>query len=48
MINKNDLLQQSIEEHMKARRVSDKSLLDMSIQNQKLNTQNDELVSEVK
>lgn len=47
MINKNDLLQQSIEEHMKARRVSDKSLLDMSIQNQKLNTQNDELVSEV-
>lgn len=47
MINKTDSLQQSIEEHIRARRVSDKSLLDMSIQNQKLNQQNADLVSEV-
>lgn len=47
MINKTDSLQQSIEEHIKARRVSDKSLLDMSVQNQKLNQQNEDLVGEV-
>lgn len=47
MINKTDSLQQSIEDHIKARRVSDKSLLDMTVQNQKLNQQNDDLASEV-
>lgn len=47
MINKTDSLQQLIEEHIKARRVSDKSLLDMSVQNQKLNQQNEDLVGEV-
>ncbi|XP_037024993.1 myosin-2 heavy chain-like isoform X7 [Bradysia coprophila] len=47
MINKNDTLQQSIDEHIKARRISDKSVLDMSVQNQKLNQQNDDLVGEI-
>lgn len=47
LINKTDSLQQSIDDHIKVRRVSDKSLLDMSIQNQKLNQQNEDLVSEV-
>lgn len=41
MINKIDSLQQSIEEHIKA-------LLDMNIQNQKLNQQNEQLASEVR
>lgn len=47
MINKNDTLQQSIDEQLKARRTSDKSVLDMSVQNQKLSQQNDGLVVEV-
>ncbi len=47
LINKTDSLQQSIEEHIKGRRMVDKSLLDMSVQNQKLNQQNEDLVGEV-
>lgn len=47
MINKTDSLQQLIDEHIKARRVSDKSQLEMSIQNQKLNQQNEDLIGEV-
>lgn len=47
MINKTDSLQQSIDDHIKIRRVSDKSLLDLSVQNQKLNQQNEDLASEV-
>lgn len=44
MINKTDSLQQTIEEQIKARRISDKSLLDMSVHNQKLGQQNEDLV----
>ncbi|KAJ6645776.1 putative glucose-6-phosphate 1-epimerase [Pseudolycoriella hygida] len=47
MMNKNDSLQQTVEEHIKARRVSDKSLLDLTVQNQKLNQQNEDLISEI-
>lgn len=47
MINKVDSMQQSIDGHVKERRVADKSLLDMSVQNQKLTQQNEDLVNEV-
>lgn len=47
MINKTDSLQHSIDDHVKERRTSDKSLLDMSVQNKKLNQQNEDLLSEV-
>lgn len=47
MMNKTKSLQQSIDDHFKERRISDKSLLDMTVQNEKLNQQNEDLVSEV-